>query len=260
MKYRLYVDEVGNSDLNASENPNHRYLSLSGVIMELEYVRTTVFPAVESLKERYFNSHPDEPLILHRKELVNRRYPFNRLRDPQIEQQFNNDLLTLLRDLEYTVITTVVDKLEYKRRYTVWRYDPYHYGMAVLAERYIFWLEQMNATGDVMAESRGGKEDRRLKDSFAQLYEKGTDYVQPDKFAKCLTSKQLKVKPKSNNVTGLQIADLVAHPSFKATQARRDNKPLAENFGGIIAEILEKDKYHRSYRGRINGWGRKWLP
>lgn len=260
MKHRLYVDEVGNSDLNASKDPNHRYLSLSGVIMELGYVQTAVFPAVEALKTKYFNSHPDEPLILHRKELVNKRYPFHALRDPEKEREFNHKLLTLLRELNYTVITTVIDKLEHQQRYSVWRYDPYHYCLAVLVERYIFWLEQNKAVGDVMAESRGGREDRRLKASFAQLYANGTDYVKAEKFAAYLTSKQLKVKPKSNNIAGLQIADLIAHPSFKATQARRDNKTLPENFGGIIATILEEEKYHRSSTGRINGWGRKWLP
>ena len=31
LKYRMYIDEVGNSDLNASTDPNHRYLSLTGV-------------------------------------------------------------------------------------------------------------------------------------------------------------------------------------------------------------------------------------
>ena len=260
MKYRLYVDEVGNPDLRASQNPNHRYLSLTGVIFELEYVRTTVFPAVESLKARYFNSHPDEPLILHRKELVNKRYPFHALRDAAIEKAFNNDLLTLLRNLNYVVITTVIDKLEHQRRYSVWRYDPYHYCLAVLVERYVLWLESHGETGDVMAESRGGKEDRRLKDSFSRLYANGTDYVEATKFTQYLTSKQLKVKPKSNNIAGLQIADLIAHPSYKATLARRSGKPLPANFGGKIAQILEEEKYYRSPGGKIYGWGRKWLP
>jgi len=260
MKYLLYVDEFGNSDLKASTNPNHRYLSLTGVIMELAYVRTTVFPAIEALKTRYFDSHPDDPLILHRKELVNKRYPFNRLRDPHVEQDFNRDLLGLLREMDYWVITTVIDKLEHQRRYTVWRYDPYHYCLAVLVERYVRWLEKENAVGDVLAESRGGKEDRRLKDSFARLYEKGTDYMRAEKLEAYLTSKQLKVKPKSNNIAGLQIADLIAHPSFKATQARHHNRPLPDNFGGKIAAILENDKYQRSPSGRIDGWGRKWLP
>ncbi len=39
MKYRMYIDEVGNSDLNSSDNPLHRYLSLTGVIVGLGYVR-----------------------------------------------------------------------------------------------------------------------------------------------------------------------------------------------------------------------------
>ncbi len=260
MKYRFYVDEVGNPDLKASTNPNHRYLSLTGIIMELDYVRSTVFPAIESLKTRYFNSHPDEPLILHRKELVNKRYPFHSLRDPLIEDSFNAELLSLLRELDYVVITTVIDKLEHKHRYDVWRYDPYHYCLSVLVERYVLWLEARQAVGDVMAESRGGKEDRRLKASFERLYNEGTDHVPPVKFARYLTSKQLKVKPKSNNIAGLQLADIIAHPSFKATQARRSNRPLPVNFGGLIAQILEEKKYYRSLTGKIDGWGRKWLP
>ena len=58
MKYRLYVDEVGNSDLGASHDPNHRYLSLTGIILELDYVQSTVFPAIEELKQRYFALTP----------------------------------------------------------------------------------------------------------------------------------------------------------------------------------------------------------
>lgn len=251
---------MGNSDLKASKDPNHRYLSLTGVIMELDYVRTKAHPALEALKTRYFDSHPDDPLIFHRKELVNRRYPFHQLRDPAVERQFNIDLLALLRTLDFTVITTVIDKLEHEQRYTVWRYDPYHYCMAILMERYIFWLEQHQATGDVLAESRGGKEDRRLKGSFSWLYDHGSDYVQASRFHQRLTSKQLKVKLKTNNITGLQIADLIAHPCLKAAQARRENKPLPANFGGQICAILEQSKYYRNPTGRIDGWGRKWLP
>lgn len=43
-KYRLYVDEVGNADLKSSDNPNHRFLSLTGVILELNHVSQTVYP------------------------------------------------------------------------------------------------------------------------------------------------------------------------------------------------------------------------
>lgn len=260
LKYRMYIDEVGNSDLNASADPNHRYLSLTGVVLELGYVQAAVFPALEDLKARYFHSHPDDPIIFHRKELVNRREPFEALRDPQVEMSFNGELIELIRTLDYTVFTAVIDKLEHQQRYQTWRFDPYHYCLTVLVERYALWLQTRQAVGDVMAESRGGKEDRRLKESFERVYEKGSDFIEPVVFSQVLTSRQLKVKPKSNNIAGLQLADLLAHPSFRATLARHNRESLPGNFGGQIAQILEDSKYCRSPHGKIDGWGRKWLP
>jgi hypothetical protein len=53
-----------------------------------------------------------------------------------------------------------------------------------------------------MAESRGGKEDRRLKAAYERLWEQGTDFVPPDQFQRALTSKQLKMKTKANNIAG----------------------------------------------------------
>ncbi|MCE5257732.1 MAG: DUF3800 domain-containing protein, partial [Chloroflexi bacterium] len=259
-KYRLYIDEVGNSDLGASTNPNHRYLSLTGIIIELTYVQHVVFPMIEKFKNTFFTSHPDEPIILHRKELVNKLPPFDNLRNPGVELAFNQALLEMLRNLDYVVLTIVIDKLEHCQRYQTWRFDPYHYCLTVLVERYVKWLQAGQAVGDVLAESRGGKEDRRLKDSFARVYEKGSEYIHPEEFAKYLTSSQLKVKPKISNIAGLQLADLLAYPSYRATLARYQNEALDANFGGKIAEILESGKYYRSPNGKIDGWGRKWLP
>jgi len=71
MKYRIYIDEVGNPDLERSDNPNHRFLSPTGVILELGHVESIVHPQMETLKAKYFRSHPDEPVIFHRKEMVN---------------------------------------------------------------------------------------------------------------------------------------------------------------------------------------------
>ena len=259
-KYRLYIDEVGNSDLRASTNPNHRYLSLTGVIVSLDYVASDLHPRIEDLKARYFGSHPDTPLILHRKELVNQRPPFDALRDPNVRIPFDDDLVDLIRDLDYVVITAVIDKLDHLNRYQGWSYDPYHYCLTVLLERYALWLRGRGERGDVMAESRGSKEDTRLKDEFERIYRAGTANVPHAEFVARFTSSQLKVKPKSANVAGLQLADLIAHPSFVATKARREEQPLPQNYGGIVAQILEASKYRRRWDGAIEGWGRKWLP
>jgi hypothetical protein len=194
MKYRIYIDEVGNPDLESSDNPNHRFLSLTGVILELGYVESVVHPQMEALKARFFRSHPDEPVIFHRKEMVNARPPFEGLLDDKIQKGFDQELLDLLDSWEYTIISVCLDKKRHKETYTTWRYDPYHYCLAVLLEKFVFFLKRMNSKGDVMAESRGGKEDMRLKASFARLWENGTDYVAPGEFQEILTSRQLKVK------------------------------------------------------------------
>lgn len=255
-KFRLYIDEVGNPDLEHSENPNHRFLSLTGVIVDIAYVQEHMHPDMEVLKSRYFDSHPDDPVILHRKEIVNRRYPFQVLRDPKIEAAFNADLLHLLRVWEYRIITVCLDKKKHHETYTTWRYDPYHYCLAILLERFNFWLNRQRAQGDVMAESRGGKEDMRLKKSFAGLWETGTEYVEPQQFQATLTSRELKVRPKTANIAGLQLADLVAHPSRCEILHEQDllGRPLGA-FAQQIITILQGKYDHE--KGRI--FGKKFL-
>ena len=131
MKYRIYVDETGNSDLNSSENLNHRYLSLTGIILGLQYIEEVIHPGLEQLKKRYFGSHVDEPVVLHRKDIIGKKPPFASLRDPSVEEEFNIDLLNLLRSWDYVLITVLIDKKAHKEMYGTWRYDPYHYCMAL---------------------------------------------------------------------------------------------------------------------------------
>ncbi|MBU0678970.1 MAG: DUF3800 domain-containing protein [Verrucomicrobia bacterium] len=241
-KYRMYVDEVGNPDLESSDNPNHRFLSLTGVIIELDYVKAKLRPQMEALKEKFFGSHPDDPVIFHRKELVNAKHPFENLKNHNTRTAFDSDLLSLLDHWEYTVISVCLDKKSHRDTYSTWRYDPYHYCLAILLERFNFWLNRKKSKGDVMAESRGGKEDRRLKDSFERLWQQGTEYIEPMQFQSSFTSRQLKVKPKTANVSGLQLADLVAHPSRAEILDEYGflGRPLATFAQRIIAILRSK--------------------
>lgn len=259
-KYRIYIDEVGNHDLKHVTDPNQRYLSLTGVVFELDYVANELFPRLETLKTKYFKSHPDNPTVLHRKELLNKKSPFEALKDPDIADAFDRELLRLLTELDFVVMTVVLDKKQHKEQYLLWRYDPYHYCLKVLVERFVLFLESKDAVGDVMAESRGGKEDMRLKKSFHRVYEEGTEFVHAEKFKAYLSSSQLKAKPKSNNIAGLQIADLVAYPSYKRMLFQKGKVEKVGQFGERIVDILENYKYYRGLSNRLWGYGKKWLP
>ena len=238
-----------------SDDLNHRFLSLTGIIVDLQHIQETIHPEMESLKRRYFGSHPDEPVILHRKELVNRRYPFQALREPEVESMFNQDLLTYLRNWEYRVVTVCLDKKNHIETHQIWARDPYHYCLALLLERFNFWLNRRNSKGDVMAESRGRKDDMRLKDEFRSLWGNGSDYVGANQFQRSITSRELKVKPKSANIAGLQLADLIAHPSRSEILYEQGFLEKLGDFAEQISEILAGKYYRRGKRV----YGKKFL-
>lgn len=257
-KHRLYIDESGNSDLKNSDDQNHRFLSLTGVIVSLAYVAEKMHPEMEDLKWRHFGLHPDEPVSLHRSDLVNRRPPFQALRDSRVKCRFDQDLLAYIRDWEYRVITVCLDKKAHVEKYGDWARDPYYYCLEVLMERFTFWLSDRKSNGDVMIEARGNKEDKRLKNQFRFLWEQGTDHIDPNQIQRSLTSRELKVNLKSENITGLQLADLLAQPSrseilYEQGLLERELAPFTQQ----IVEILA-DKYRR--RGnRIYGYGKKFI-
>jgi len=262
MLYRLYIDEVGNHDLTHADDPNQRFLSLTGVILESDHTTHVIRPEMDGIKAEFFQHDPDEPVIFHRKELVNKRPPFHPLLNADIERQFNTRLLTALARWDYQVTTIVLDKLAHREQYSVWHFHPYHYYMTALLERFVLFLHYGEARGDVMVEQRGGNEDRKLKDSYRRLFERGNENIPAERWQARLTSGELKVKPKAANVAGLQLADLIAHPSRREILVEHGLLVSHRDvFGDQISAILRQDKYYRNRRtGQIEGYGKKLLP
>lgn len=141
-KYRIYIDESENADLKSSNVTKERFLSLTGVIIEIDYVDKFLHDDMEKFKKSFFKyGSDDDPIIFHRKELMN-PIPIGRLsilKDAKIRDQFDWEFLKKLQNWNYKVITVLVDKKEHIDTYTVWKYDLYHYCLAVLLERYVFF-------------------------------------------------------------------------------------------------------------------------
>lgn len=262
-RYRLYIDESGDHTYSVMESPSKRYLGILGCFIESNYYRQEFQPRLEQLKQKYFPHSPDEPVILHRSEIIEKRSSFWRLRDPEIERSFNNELLNFFKTADYRVVIVVIDKKSHIERYKEAAFHPYHYCVAALLERYCGFLNIHNAIGDVLAERRGTTEDMQLKEAYRRVYESGTTQRNPEFFQKVLTSKEIKIKPKSANIAGLQLADLLAHPC--KNEILLENKRITEKewkgetFGKEICKYLES-KYNRHiYNGRIRGYGKVFL-
>jgi hypothetical protein len=196
---------------------------------------------------------------LHRKDLINRRGPFWHLRDAESERRFNEGFLRFLAEQEHRLITVVIDKMAHIERYGDAAYHPYHYCLVVLLERYCGFLNRFNAQGDVLAESRGRKEDQQLKAAYQRLYDSGTLVRDAQFFQRVLTSAEIKLKPKSANIAGLQVADLLAYPC-------KQEILIAEGRIEDPGEVFSKEvcrciapKYNRRYSDRVRGYGQVFL-
>lgn len=211
-RYRLYIDESGDHTYQQITSPHRRYLCLTGVIIEAEHYRGSFHPTFETIKQTHFPHDPDEPLILHRSDIINRRGLFRVLLDPDREKAFNNDFLGFVSQETYLVIAVVIDKKSHRDKYGAAAFHPYNYCLTAMLERYAGFLNHLGRKGDVLAESRGATEDRFLKYAYSRAWNTGTFYRSASFFQGALTSKELKLKPKKANIVGTQFADLLAHP------------------------------------------------
>lgn len=214
---------------------------------------------LDAFKRNVFGARPDDPIILHRADIVSRRKAFGVLRDSSIKAKFNSGLLDVLREAKFVMCCVVIDKKTHGERYTS-PLHPYHYCLAGLLDRYSGWLNWMSACGDVMAESRGGKEDMQLKAAYRTVYESGTIMFQKDHHQKALASKEIKLKGKSVNIAGLQLSDMLAHP---LKQDCLIEKGYIADCGDTFAkEIVSavSDKWNRNdFRGKTWGYGKVML-
>jgi hypothetical protein len=144
-------------------------------------------------------------------------------------------------------------------RYQSHAYHPYHFCLAAILERYCGFLRFYNVKGDVMAESRGGEEDNQLKEAYQNVYNNGTLFRGSSFYQNVLTTKEIKIKLKVANIAGIQIADLIAHPSKKRIllENKRTAEPDRKIFGGLICEAIES-KYN-SYSGKVSGYGKVFI-
>lgn len=243
-RFRLYIDESGDHVFKYLEEEGYRYLCLVGCWFRGRDYRT-FHQELETFKQYHIPHNPDEPIILHREDIINRRRAFWRLRDPDKADAFDVNLLALIKQAEFRIVVGVIDKKELKAQYPIPAH-PYHLELGFMLQRYCGFLNHTNRRGDVMAESRGGHEDHLLKDSYTWVHQRGLfGRTEATFFQQALMSKELKVKPKSANIAGLQLADLLANPLRKAVflENRKVQDPLAP-FAKRILEAVQ-DEFNR---------------
>lgn len=260
-QYRLYCDESGDHTFKQIDIDNHRYLGLLGIWFEQQTYYRDFFRRLEEFKESIFGRREpdDEPICLHRKDIIERKGVFGKLCNADLNRQFQAGLLELVAEARYRMACVVLDKNTHSTKTYRELYHPYHYSLATLLERYAGWLERVGDKGDVMAESRAKTEDRLLSKAFEQTYLGGTRFHSAERFQKVLTSKKLKLKRKEHNIAGLQLADLLAYPFRREMIHERRDEPIPLDFSAELLEAARPKMNRHLYNGTITGYGKVWL-
>jgi hypothetical protein len=259
-RYRLYIDESGDHTFKLVNDDNHRYLGLLGIWFDVEAPYRAFAQALGALKAEVFGWHPDDStLCLHRKDIVERRGIFSRLRNPDLNRRFEEGLREVIRDAEFHMACVVIDKASHRTKARRELFHPYHDCVAALLERYAGWLTVSGVQGDVMAESRGRIEDQELAEAFEVALEEGTHFHSPREIAHVLTSKRIKLKKKEHAIPGLELADLLAYPFKREMVAETRGVEPPRDFSYALLDEARPKMHRQAETGRIDDYGKVWL-
>jgi hypothetical protein len=261
---RMYVDENGHYNLHEDlSKDGNRFLCLTGVVMRIS-THDQLTEQMNALKNNYFG---DTSIILHRREIISGKPPFEMLLDEVKRENFNKDLLKIMDSLQYGVISVLVDKKALVDKYGLIKaQDPYALALEYLMQRYQYWMQDASrleghvVTGDILAEARGGREDRTTKETYRLIY-CGKGYNRLLDADKYYSSKEIKLKKKKDNIAGLQFVDLISHPARRYILSKNGlaNNLKQTSFEQSVVNILVKTKFRRK-KGIIEGAGTVFFP
>lgn len=223
--YVVYVDESGDHSL-ASIDPGYPVFVLALCVFHKRHYSETIISAVEKLKFNYFGH---DSVVLHENEISKQKGAFAFLSHRPTRIEFMERLNSIMDTSNFILIACVVDKTRLSRGQGA-SSNPYHIALGICLEALHGFLTekgQVNLQTHVVVECRGKKEDSELELEFRRIRDGSSPGSQRLPF-------EIVFADKKTNLTGLQLADLVARPVgvnyLRPTQANQAFELLKRKF------------------------------
>ena len=201
--YIVYVDESGDHSLE-SIDAEYPVFVLAFCVFHKRHYSEKIIPAVEKLKFNYFGH---DSVVLHENEIRKQKGPFVFLSQLAVREEFMARLGSIMDESNFILITCVVDKARLSKSEGAGS-NPYHVALGFCLDALRSFLAekaQDHLKTHVIVECRGRKEDAELELEFRRICDGNN-----------ATNKNLPFDvvfaDKKTNLTGLQVADLVARP------------------------------------------------
>lgn len=239
MNYYLFLDESGDHGLSNIDD-NFPIFVLSGILInETDY--TVLEQNMLQIKQEIWG---DKKVIFHSRDIRKCEKEFVVLFDENVKREFYEKINNLISVSSYEIISSAIDKNKYIKRYGRLSDDVYEIALSFIVERSVFSLDAKRETDkklNIVIERRGKKEDKKLSEHFQTLCSRGTGYVVPARLE--MYGINISFKNKSEDVAGLQLADLIAYPIARHVLDPDRANPAFDTFTSKF--------YYR--RGRIYG-------
>lgn len=238
MPYIVFLDEAGDHSLELIDK-DFPVFTLAMFICDSKYYNYTILPEVAQLKTDYFGH---EGIVLHSRDIRKAQNNFGFLTDPKKRKDFISRINVIMKNFDYKLIASVIKKQVHKEKYGISADHPYDLSMKFCLERLLPLLEEAQQREVyLIAESRGKKEDNNLELSFFKIISQGTEYIDSTRFKQI--DFKLKFISKKMNITGTQLADLVAYPIARFA--------LNPNKTNLSYDVISR-KFYRG-KGQIKG-------
>ena len=201
--YVVYVDESGDHSL-ASIDPDYPVFVLALCVFHKRHYAETIIPAIEKLKFNYFGH---DSVVLHENEIRKQKGVFAFLSHRPTRDEFVARLSSIMKASNFILIAAVVDKMRLGRSEGT-HSNPYHIALGLCLEALRGFLAekgQDQRKTHVVVECRGKKEDAELELEFRRICD-------GDNPGKQVLPFDVVFADKKTNLSGLQLADLVARP------------------------------------------------
>jgi len=242
--YLLFLDESGHHGLRKI-NQEYPIFLLACCIFEENYFKNIFTKKVEELKIKHFGI---KDIILHSRDIRKWQKEFKCLGDLNKRLAFYKDLDNLIKNSEFSIIASAINKNKLIQQYGPRADNPYDISLSFILERSVFYTDNIKCSHiGIIAESRGKKEDDQL---YNLILSNGTHYVTSVRFKDKI--KFFKFVGKNENNIGTQISDLIAYPiATKIIYPERVN---------LAFEVLENKIYRQFPGSDYLGYGLKIFP
>jgi len=240
--YIVYIDESGDHNLTTI-TPEYPVFVLAFCVVRKGTYIDTIVPAFQKLKFEFWGH---DSVVMHGHEIRKAHGDFNILLNADVRARFLQRVNETIQTSDFTLIAAVIDKARHIAQYKE-PADPYGIALTFCMERlqrFLIEHGQANNKTHLQVECRGKAEDAKLELAFRRICD-GNNAVG------AMNNLEIRFMDKKHNSTGLQLADLVAHPI-----GRKIINPAQAN---RAYDTLET-KFRRSATGQIRGYGLKVFP